>query len=307
MSRAVTGTQYTLRGGNAARPVEATITGVAAALRGLRVGGVDIVAGYGPQQTPPSASGITLAPWPNRVADGRWTAPDGSQQQLDISEPARNNAIHGLVRFTEFTAEQPADELLVLRTTIHPQHGYPFLIELEVEYRLVDDGIVVEYRVHNVGEHTAPFAIGAHPFVTIGGVPAQQLRVQLNCTSQLVLDPERMVPVERRELPAAEGLRAGVRLSELEADDAFADPILQGGRSQHTLTADDGRAVEVWGDEHFGYWQVFTSRSYPGQEVALAIEPMTAPGNAFVSGDGVIMLGADEHVSMRWGITLHQG
>ncbi len=50
---------------------------------------------------PPFGCGIVLVPWPNRVEDGRWTL-DGQPQQLDLTEPARHNAIHGLLRTTAY-------------------------------------------------------------------------------------------------------------------------------------------------------------------------------------------------------------
>ncbi|MGO3884963.1 MAG: aldose 1-epimerase family protein [Mycetocola sp.] len=303
MARAVTGEQFTLHSGS----VQAQVSAVAAALRGLAVDGVDVVAGYGPDQTPPSASGITLAPWPNRTAGGVWVDADGVRQQLDISEPARNNAIHGLVRFTAFSGVQPSPDRVILSTTIHPQHGYPYLVDLDVEYRLTESGIVVEYRVHNAGSVAAPVALGAHPFVTIGDVAAESLTVRINCNTHLTLDQDSMVPVGRSTLDGGEhDLRQGRLLGELDADDAYADPTVQDGHITHTVSAPDGRTLAVWGDSNFEYWQVFTSRSYPGQSVALAIEPMTAPGNALVSGEGLRWLEPGERWSLSWGMTLSQ-
>ena len=39
-----------------------------------------------------------LAPWPNRIRDGRYTF-GGADHQLALTEPARHNAIHGLVNW----------------------------------------------------------------------------------------------------------------------------------------------------------------------------------------------------------------
>src|SRR4051812_7503826 len=41
-------------------------------------------------------AGRVLAPWPNRVRDGRY-AFDGDEHRLELSEPERGNALHGLV------------------------------------------------------------------------------------------------------------------------------------------------------------------------------------------------------------------
>ena len=49
------------------------------------------------------AHGAPLIPWPNRLADGRYSF-DGSEHQLPLDEPERNNAIHGLLRWRPWSA-----------------------------------------------------------------------------------------------------------------------------------------------------------------------------------------------------------
>ena len=41
-------------------------------------------------------SGEILAPWPNRIADGKYSH-NGNDFQLNVNEKVRNNALHGLV------------------------------------------------------------------------------------------------------------------------------------------------------------------------------------------------------------------
>src|SRR3546814_4803157 len=87
----------------------AEISQVGAALRALTVGGVDLVPRYADDIPTPTASGIVLVPWPNRVRDGRWTQ-RGVTRQLSISEPALGNASHGLLRFTPYRLEEERSE-----------------------------------------------------------------------------------------------------------------------------------------------------------------------------------------------------
>ena len=71
----------------------------------------------------------------------------------------------------------------------------------------------------------------------------------------------------------------------------------------HTLTAPDGRSVSIWADDEFDYVQVFTTtRAFPGEagDVAIAVEPMTAPAEAFNSGRGLRWLDPGE----EWQLTL---
>jgi aldose 1-epimerase len=115
----------------------------------------------------------------------------------------------------------------------------------------------------------------------------------------------RLVPL--REGPV-EGttfdLRRGRRLGDLEFDDAFGGLETPGGVSAR-LTADDGREVQLWQDADFGFVQVFMTRRFPtpdGPTLAVAVEPMTAPGNALNSGVGLRWLQPGETWQGRWGI-----
>ena len=55
--------------------------------------------------------------------------------------------------------------------TIHLQqyapvkNGYPYSVELSLQYNLFDDRIEICYSVFNPGFHSIPFCIGAHPAI----------------------------------------------------------------------------------------------------------------------------------------------
>jgi aldose 1-epimerase len=71
------------------------------------------------------------------------------------------------------------------------------------------------------------------------------------------------------------------------------------------LRAPDGREVRLVQDAEMAYVQVFTTRIFPkagGLGLAVAIEPMTAPPNAFNSGLGVRWVEPGETWSVGWGI-----
>jgi len=79
-----TGEQFELETSTASGDLKATITAVAAGIRTLSINGIDLVPAYGEDQAPPMGAGIVLAPWPNRIRDGRWTH-DGVTRQLAIT------------------------------------------------------------------------------------------------------------------------------------------------------------------------------------------------------------------------------
>ncbi len=71
------------------------------------------------------------------------------------------------------------------------------------------------------------------------------------------------------------------------------------------MRAPDGRTVSLWADEHFGYVQVFITRKFPrggGYQTAVAIEPMTAPADAFNSGEGLRWLDSGDDWFASWAI-----
>lgn len=281
--------------------VTAQIAQVGASLRGLAVGGVDLIARYPESIATPSCSGVVLAPWPNRVRDGRWDD-QGTPQQLALSEPKLNNASHGLLRFTAYRIEQTDPASATLHATIHPQTGFPYEIATTVTYTLTDSGIEVVHTLTNRSDAAAPAALGTHPFVTIGDVDPHDLVLTVPAATQFETD-ERMLPTGTA--PAPDALSTGVRLGDTTLDTGFADLSRDAdGRVRHTLRAPDGRTVTLWQGEGFDYAQVYITPGYPGHPLAVAIEPMTAPADALNSGIGIRRLQPSETWTLGWGVEL---
>lgn len=297
-----TGEQLTLETSTSSGELSATITTVAAGLRALSIDGVELVPSFAEDRTPPSAAGIVLVPWPNRIRDGRWSH-DGVDHQLAITEPALGNAIHGLLRYTEYRVVAQERDSVTLEATIFPQLGYPYLVGTAVHYELVSDGLRVTHRLENLGAEAAPVAIGTHPYLKIGGVPTAELALRLDAASHIEVD-ERKLPTGEVPVDGTQwDLRGGRPLGELGLDDAFGELSAdEDGIVEHVLTAPDGRSVAVWAEHEFAYVQVFTTDRFPGEELAVAIEPMTAPAEAFNSGRGLRWLGPGEQWELSWGI-----
>jgi aldose 1-epimerase len=105
-----------------------------------------------------------LAPWPNRLAEGRYTW-DGEELQLPLTEASSGSAIHGLVRWVSWRAVEREEARVVLEHVLHPQPGYPFSLRLQVEYRLEERGLRVRTEAENLGSQACPFGAGHHPYV----------------------------------------------------------------------------------------------------------------------------------------------
>ena len=263
-----TGEQFELETSTASGDLRATITAVAAGIRSLSINGIDLVPAYAEDQAPPMGAGIVLAPWPNRIRDGRWEH-EGVERQLAITEPARNNAIHGLLRYTEYKPIARERDSVTLSATIYPQLGYPFLLGTAVHYELVADGLRV---THYVREPRHRGRAGGHRHAP---VPEDRRRADGRPHA-----PARRGQPHRGRRPAAarparcpstapSGTSArGAGSATVDLDDAFGEISAADGQVLHTLTAPDGRSVSIWADDEFDYVQVFTTPRVPRTKTA---------------------------------------
>lgn len=295
---ATTGRQFTIRNGGA----EATVTELAAALRTYRRQGVDLVEPFSADELPPSGSGILMAPWGNRVRDGRWVL-EGKVQQLDLTEPSRGNATHGLLRNTGYAVAATAPEAVSLVGEIFPQHGFPFRMRHTATYSLDADGhLAVRQELANLGRATAPAALGAHPYLRLGDVPVEDLVLTVRGRRRLVAD-ERLIPVGEEDVSGDTDFRAGKRVGDVRVDVAVtALEAGPDGRYEHVLAAPDGRRVALWADGTFPFAHIFVTENYRNVPLAVAVEPMSAPADALNSGNSLAWLETGESLAGTWGI-----
>ena len=226
---------------------------------------------------------------------------------MPLDEPEKGNALHGLCRWRNWVPTEVTASAVTMRLLLHPSPPYPFALDLAVRYALTEGGLLVETSASNVGAGDAPYAQGAHPYVTVGGLLDDAL-LTLPAHTRLVTDDDQ-IPT-RRETAAgtAYDFRSPRPVGELRIDHAFTDLQRRpDGRATLALAAADGsRSVEVWIDEGYPYLEVFTGDTVPEKDRrrhGLGVEPMTAPPNAFVTGEGLLRLPPGVTVTRRWGIT----
>lgn len=296
-----TGAQYDLAAGD----YRATITELGAGLRSLSYRGEPVIAGYQADDVPPAGAGQLLLPWPNRIDHGRYVF-GGATYQLDISEPARDTAIHGLTRFASWqaTSQDAAQVELGLRLLGRP--GYPFCLDLRASYRLTAaDGLQVTISAANPGSRPAPFGTGSHPYLRAGEGPVDGWDLELPATHWLPTD-DRGIPAGSPRPVEGSGYDFGRqrRIGGTALDTGFTG-LSRGsdGRVRTTVTGPSMR-VTLWAGPGYGWLQVFTGDAL-GPEArrrALAVEPMTCPPNAFVSGVDLVTIEPGEGVTRQWGI-----
>lgn len=300
------GEHFELTASIGGRSQRVVVTEVAASLRELDVDGVALVQGYPADAQPPWCAGWVLVPWPNRVAGGTWSY-DGVAQQLDITEPENGNALHGLLTRTPYRVTSRTTDSITLDAGVSPQPGYLFELSTSVRYQLVVDGLRVTHRVENTGLRSAPVALGAHPFLRLGSVPTEELRLYINADTHIEVD-ERLNPsgITTDVSGTRNDFRTGQMVGSVDLDDAWGNVRQEGdGSSLHYLEAPDGSQVQLLMDASFGYVQAFTTTEFTtdgGMVTAVALEPMTAPADAFNSGHGLRWLEPGEAWEASWGI-----
>ena len=146
---------------------QAVVVEVGGGLRSYSVGGRDVLDGYGADEMCTSGRGQVLIPWPNRLEDGSYEL-GGRRHQLPLTEPSTHNAIHGLVRWANWTVAESEPHRVMVEQLLHPQPGYPFSLALRIEYALSERGLDVRTTATNLGDETCPYGSGAHPYLTVG-------------------------------------------------------------------------------------------------------------------------------------------
>jgi aldose 1-epimerase len=292
---AASGEQFEIAlGGQRAVAVE-----VGGGLREYSAAGSDILDGYDEREICPSGRGQVLSPWPNRVQDGTYEF-DGQQHQLLLDEPASRNAIHGLVRWSLWSAAEREPHRVVMTHTLHPRPGYPFALALSIEYSLSPAGLQVRNTATNVGARPCPYGTGAHPYLMAGpdGVDSLMLR----CPAQTVLR------ADDRSIPTADVPVAGTKydfrqarpIGATQLDNCFTDLDRDADGRAHV----DFGEVALWMDEGYPYVMLFTGDPLPDvARRSLAIEPMTCPPNALRTGRDLIRLEPEQSAASTWGIS----
>jgi aldose 1-epimerase len=287
----------------------AVVTESGAALRELRHHGHDLVHGFGEAEMSGGGRGQLLMPWPNRIRDGRYSF-GGRDHQLGLTDPSRGNASHGLARWAAWTVEEHTDTSVSLVYRVMAQTGYPWTLDLHVLYDLSADGLVVTQTTTNLAPEPAPCASGAHPYLAVGDA-IEDLDLHVPARTRVLVDA-RQIPTGTEPVSGAYDFTSPRRIGDTVLDDGFGDLGHEDGRATVTLTDPaTGRGVALWVDEHHRWLQVFTPPS-EGARPGIAIEPMTAPADAFNSGTDLVTLapaGSDgDELSVSWGIhALHAG
>lgn len=297
------GEQWTIRHGGH----EVVVVEVGGGLRSYTCDGRPVLHGYADEEQASGGRGQLLMPWPNRLRDGKYEFGTGGPLQLALTEPAKHNAIHGLVRWSIWHVAEHADDAVTVACRLRPQQGWSWALDLSVTYALGDDGLTVTPSARNVGVTAAPFGFGAHPYLTAGEGRVDELVLTVPAATSLDVD-DQAIPVGRSAVEGTDrDWRPGRRVGDTVVDIGFTDLAADGGRWRVRVEGSDGRATTLWADAGaFPFTQVFTGDTLPEQlrrTSGVAVEPMSCPANAFVSGEGLVVIEPGGSWTGTWGIS----
>lgn len=225
-----------------------------------------------------------LHPWANRLGADRFELAGRpvnlGLEDLPLKRDENELPIHGLLSAApgwRVERHAEAEDGGVLAASFdfgaypHLLDAFPFPHRVGIEATLAGAELTIVTTVEASGEVAVPISFGFHPYLCLPGVARAEWVLEAPVRERLLLD-ERGLPSGERE-PVEIGTAA---LGARTYDDAFLAPpdgapfALSGG----------GRRLEL----RLGAGYPFTQIYAPAETDAVAIEPMSAPTNALVSG-----------------------
>lgn len=248
--------------------------------------------------------GVTLAPWPNRLAGGSWLS-NGKKlssklnDHLELGDEA--NANHGLVFERKFEIVNHTDNSALFRIFLGDDSVYPFKLELDVQYVLSDDQVEVTISAINLSDQKVPIAFGSHPYISV----EPNSTINIPATTETINNTAQ-IPIGKQKSEKIRVNGSAPTFQQLQLDDCFTDLVFdERGIATTEINNPDGSKINLWQSEAFKYLMVYTHRELAKLGVpvdAIALEPQTAPANALNSEEGLIWLEPNEVTSANWGI-----
>jgi galactose mutarotase-like enzyme len=254
-----------------------------------------------------STMGIPLLhPFANRLSGFTYTAA-GQTVRLDPDSPLVKQdpnglPIHGFLGASPYwevlgaQADESSARLSAeLDFAAHPEYleGFPFPHHLRIDTSLVGSTLTIRTVLTPTGDVPVPLSFGFHPYFTLPGVDRADWRVELPVRKRLVTD-DRQIPTGAAEPAEVEPGPLGERTF----DDGYTDVT----DTARFLLAGGGRRISVELVAGYHYAQVYA----PDDDDVVAYEPMTAPTNALVSGQGLELVPPGESRSATFSVSVER-
>lgn len=246
--------------------------------------------------------GSNLIPFPNRIADGKYSFQDRNLQ-LPLNFPQEKNAIHGLLFNTEFKVIDKEDgEIgckLIIEYTAEETEGYPYKYHQKISYSLLENHkFECKIKITNLMDHSIPVGHGWHPYFRLGESLVDNLLLKFPA--------EEVLDVNSRNIPTGKS-KSYKEFNEFKPiqktvlDNCFSLPTKDEQALISIMDHDGKMGYTIWqetGKYKYNFLQVYT----PAHRKSIAIEPMTCAPDAFNNKNGLIILAPLESFSARWGV-----
>ena len=220
---------------------------------------------HDPTELPHGEGSFVMAPWVNRIRDGRLVTPDGIHK-IPMNQPP--HAIHGLERDRVWTVKSSTESSLELEISL----AEPWPYAGRVEYSLVLQGsslVQIMRLIADVSEtRSFPGSVGWHPWfnITLG---TQPVTATADVSSQWELDDTATATGKLSVTGITDRLQKGTQFAVREVDGCF-------------LMNPGGGAVLTWpeltmtitGSEKITHFMFYSP------EHALCVEPQTCTVDA---------------------------
>jgi aldose 1-epimerase len=277
----------------------AEISTTGATLKLLQFQGRDLIE---PAPKVPRYHGSVLAPWPNRIRDGRYVF-RGTTYTAVINEAARGNALHGLVDKVEFSIQSLGDGYLHLCAIVASGNHYPSDLRIDCFFSLDLTGLHWKISAKNIGNSAVPYGVSIHPYLVTGSdLLVDELYLSFEAKEFLEVDNQRLLPLDLQHVDSRDfNFNSKVRIGNRFIDHAFKiSPLRNNNRIELTDSKGLGTFIEY--DSAAKWIQIHTADREGGADSrkCLAVEPMSCPPDAFNSGLDLIELEPEQTFSMGW-------
>ncbi|PTX61616.1 aldose 1-epimerase [Kordia periserrulae] len=238
-----------------------------------------------------SASAI-MFPFVNRIEDGTYTF-EGKTYQIACNEPAKNNAIHGLLYTRKFEVystdvSETSASVTLQYTYDGTTKGFPFPFDFYVTYKFTETTLDVIMKVTNTGTQNFPFTIGWHPYFVAENLYESTLNFDCETEYTTTLDRSLTNGTTKHTLSKP------FQIQNTEFDTAFKlkNPAIEFTTANYKATI-KGSATE-------NFVQFFT----PSTKNIIAIEPTVGLSNSFNNGIGLQTLEAGKIYEIAWNVAV---
>lgn len=260
-----------------------------ASLQELVFDGEKVIGDVSPLHYKDTYASSLLFPFASRVEDGKYRF-NNQDFQLEINEPDRNHALHGLVYNKPFVvrnqdaAEDYAKIDLEFEET-NLTNGFPFTYSVYISYLLTENSFDFFVRFKNTSESAFPFTYGWHPYFYSSDVSKSFLQFQ---SSKEAIFDERLITQKLIEKSNNGKLAIGQK----QLDDCFQLDTAK------VIFSTPNYELEINSSTQNGFLQVYT----PPIKNCIAIEPVSGISNSFNNNIGLEILQPNEIKNVSWSL-----